>query len=186
MAPLVRVYIAMSLDGYIALPDGSVTWLEAYPMEEFDFMGFAKTIAVTVMGRRTYDESFTRGGPTPGGGRAVVMTHRPINDPPKGVETYDGDPAELIARLKREIAESTKKKSSTKKDIWLIGGGESILAFHRAGLIDRWEIFVAPILLGDGIPLFPKNDAGLLHLRLRSLKHYEKTGFIEAWYEPEP
>lgn len=54
---------------YIAAPDGSVAWLEAYPMEEFDFMGFARTIAVTVMGRRTYDESFARGGPNPGGGR---------------------------------------------------------------------------------------------------------------------
>lgn len=180
----VRVYIAMSLDGYISLPDGSVKWLEAYPSEEFDFMGFAKTIAVTVMGRRTYDESFARGGPSPGGGRAVVMTHRPITDLPKGVEAYDGDPAELVARLKREIADGTTKKSSVKKDIWLIGGGESILAFHRAGLIDRWEIFIAPILLGEGIPLFPRHDAGLRHLRLTHLKRYEKTGFIEAWYEP--
>lgn len=181
---MVRVYIAMSLDGYIAALDGSVAWLEAYASEEFDFMGFAKTIAVTVMGRRTYDESFARGGPNPGGGRAVVMTHRPVADLPKGVEVFDGDSAELITRLKREIAEDQRKKPSEKKDIWLIGGGNSILSFHQAGLIDRWEIFIAPIMLGDGIPLFPKHAAGLAHLQLTHFKRYEKTGFLEAWYEP--
>lgn len=112
------------------------------------------------------------------------MTHRPIANLPKGVEVYNGDSAELIARLKREIAKDQKKKSSEKKDIWLIGGGDSIVSFHQAGLIDRWEIFIAPIMLGEGIPLFPKNAAGPAHLQLTYFKRYEKTGFLEAWYEP--
>ncbi len=179
--PLFRVYIAMSLDGYIATPDGEVQWLEAYPTDEFDMAGFFKTIAVTVMGRKTFDQSVARNWPYDNE-RVIVLTHRPINDPPAGVEEYAGDVAPLAARLRQELSSEV---GTERRDVWLIGGAESIHAFHCAGLVDRWEIFVAPVLLGDGIPLFPRHGGGLSQLRLTHAHRYDKSGFVEVHYEPQ-
>ncbi len=65
-----------------------------------------------------------------------------------------------------------------------MGGADSIRAFHEAGLVDRWEIFIAPVLLGDGIPLFPRRPDKPSPLKLTHMHRYEKSGFVEVWYEP--
>lgn len=89
-----------------------------------------------------------------------------------------GDVRELAARLRTELA-------GTGKDIWLIGGGNSIAAFHEAGLVDRWELSIIPALLHDGIPLFPNRSGGLERLQL-TRSWTMRNGIIEAWYEPAP
>ncbi len=174
-SPLFRAYLAITLDGYIADTSGNVDFLNNYMSPEIDFGGFMSTIGATVYGRTTFDWAVSHGffGE---GGRAVVLTRRPIPGQPKGVEAFSGDVRELAGRLRRELA-------GTGKDIWLMGGGLSIAAFHEAGLIDRWELSIIPVTLGDGIPLFPKHSRGLSGLKLahsRSLRN----GIVVVHYEP--
>ncbi len=84
---LLRAYLAVSLDGYIADCDRGVSWLDPFFSDELDFKAFFSTIGVSVMGRRTFDHSLTLGVPETGM-RSVVLTHRPIEDPPAGFETF--------------------------------------------------------------------------------------------------
>jgi len=174
--PLFRAMLAVSLDGYIADKDGGVSWLNPYFSPELDFAGFMKTIGATVMGRVTYDWSVRHGTAGQGGGRTVVLTHRPLENPSAGVEAFDGDVRELAERLRLELAGSGK-------DIWLIGGGRSIASFQEHALVDRWELGIIPVLLGDGVPMFPPHSRGLDGLRLTKSRTL-KNGIVEAWYEP--
>ena len=174
--PLLRAFLAVSLDGYIADKDGGVGWLDAYHSPEIDFAGFLKAIGATVFGRKTYDWAVAHGYLDTSGGRTIVLTRRSLKNPPAGVEAFGGDVRDLAARLRRELAKSGK-------DIWLMGGGLSIAPFHAAGLVDRWELGIVPVLLGDGIPLFPKHSRGLTGLRLTRSRAL-KNGIVEVWYEP--
>jgi dihydrofolate reductase len=171
--PLLRAALAVSLDGYIADRKGGVEWLNPYFSNEIDFMGFTKSIGITVCGRKTFDISLSQGHS--GGGRAVVLTHRLLKKPAPGTEAFSGDVCELTDRLRAELA-------GTGKDIWLMGGGESIAPFHAAGLVDRWELGIIPVLLGDGIPLFSKNSRPQQGLRLTHSRILT-NGIVEAWYE---
>lgn len=174
--PLFRAFLAVSLDGYIADKTGGVGWLDAYHSPEIDFAGFMKTIGATVFGRTTYDWAVGHGYLDTSGGRTIVMTRRSLPNPPPGVEAFAGDVRELAARLRADLAPSGK-------DIWLMGGGLSIAPFHEAGLVDRWELGIVPVLLGEGIPLFPKHSRGLEGLRVTRCRSL-KNGIVEVWYEP--
>ena len=181
--PLFRASIATSLDGYISTRDGGVGWLDPYFSPEIDFKGFMAEIGVVVMGRTTYDHSRGMGGGAwRSGPRWIVLTHRPIDRAPRGLAAFSGDLRTLAEDLRRELEAPGPMQG---KDVWLIGGGSSIRAFQELGLIDRFEISVIPVLLGDGIPLFPRRDGGELPLRLvksRSLSN----GIAELHYEPAP
>jgi dihydrofolate reductase len=182
-SPLLRASLAVSLDGYIADRNGDVEWLHAYFSPEIDFGAFVKTIGPTVYGRKTWDQALARGygGGKAGENRAVVLTHRPLDKPRRAVETFTGDLRTLAADLKTDLA-----SKEPVKDVWLMGGGDSIASFHEAGLVDRWEISVIPVLLGEGVPLFPPGRAiGLHHLRLTHSRVLS-NGIAELWYEPKP
>lgn len=179
--PLLRASLAVSLDGYIADTSGSVDWLYNFFSPEIDFMGFLRTIGATIYGRTTFDWALAQGhagpaDPAAPGGKAIVLTRRPLENPPAGVEAFSGDVRELATRLRAELA-------GTGKDIWLMGGGQSISPFHEAGLVDRWELSFIPILLGNGIPLFPAHSRGFGSLKL-TRNRILKNGIVEAWYEP--
>jgi dihydrofolate reductase len=178
---LFRASIATSLDGYIATCDGGVGWLDPYFSPEIDFKGFMAEIGAILVGRATYDQSRGMGfGSSRSGPRSIVLTHRPIERPPRGVEAFSGDLRALADDLRREIEAPGPRQG---KDVWLIGGGLSIRSFHELGLVDRFEIRVMPVLLGDGIPLFPRRAGGELPLKLvksRSLTN----GIVELHYEP--
>ena len=173
--PLFRAFLAVSLDGYIADKTGGVGWLDAYHSPEIDFAGFMKTIGATIFGRTTYDWD---GYLDTSKSQTIVLTRRPLKNPPPGAEAFAGDVRDLAARLRRDLA-----LAKTGKDIWLMGGGLSMAPFHAAGLVDRWELGVMPVLRGEGIPLFPKHPRGLESLRLTRCRSL-KNGIIEAWYEP--
>lgn len=180
--PLMRASLAVSADGYIADVSGGVDWLNDYFSPEIDFMGFLRTIGATIYGRTTFDWAMAQGhagatDPTAPGGRAIVLTRRPIENCPAGVEAFGGDVRELAATLRAEL-------KGTGKDVWLMGGGRSIAPFHEAGLVDRWELSIIPILLGNGIPLFPPHSRGFGALRLTRTRVLE-NGIVEAWYEPK-
>jgi dihydrofolate reductase len=175
--PLVCVSLAVSLDGYIADTNGGVDWLNPFFSDEMDFAGFMKAIGAAVMGRKTYDiaVSGTLGPIPPTNYPTYVLTKRPMPNPPPRYEPFGGKPRELIERLRAELAKSSK-------DIWHMGGGESIEAFRAAGLVDRLELRVIPVLLGEGVPLFPRHARGEERWRLTKHRAF-KNGVIELWYE---
>lgn len=180
--PLMRASLAVSVDGYIADVSGGVDWLNDYFSPEIDFMGFLRTIGATIYGRTTFDWAMAQGhagasDPNAPGGKAIVLTRRPIENCPAGVEAFGGDVRELAARLRAEL-------KGTGKDVWLMGGGRSIEPFHEAGLVDRWELSIIPIVLGNGVPLFPAHSRGFGALRLTRTRVLE-NGIVEAWYEPK-
>jgi len=176
--PLVRASLAVSLDGYIADKNGGVDWLNPFFSDEMDFMGFMNAIGAAVMGRRTFDiaASGALGPMPPTSYPTFVPTHRPMPKPPKGYEPFDGTPTELVDRLRVQLAKSGK-------DIWLMGGGETIDAFLATGLVDRLELRIIPVLLGDGVPLFPSHARGQQSWKLTK-HHAFKNGVVELWYEP--
>jgi len=138
--------LGISLDGYIARPDGSVDFLfmpKDYSMAEF----FAR-IDTAIMGRKTLDAAIKMGGG--GGGSFGSMTSYVFSrsQPP-------GKRQELIYvnEAPREFVDRLRKQPG--KDIWLMGGGELARSFLQDDLVDELYLGVVPVLLGEGIPLFP-------------------------------
>lgn len=157
-----RVYIASSLDGFIAGPDDDLSWLTgtepgdrgpepeggwpAADPEAVTFEAFMADVGALLMGRRTYDvvRSFGPGSPY-GEVPVLVATSRPLDDdPPPAFRRVDGSIEELVAEANR-VARG--------KDVYL-DGGSLIRQAADAGLIDDLIVTLAPIALGDGRPLF--------------------------------
>lgn len=138
------VFIASSIDGYIATAGGSLEWLEgaARPDEDYGFETFMETVDALAMGRGTYDH-ISYLDPLPFGDRQVyVFTHNP--PPPRpGVTFWEASPREALAHW--EAAGLGRV---------YVDGGALISAFLAEGLIDDMLLTTAPILLGAGRPLF--------------------------------
>ena len=151
--PEVILYIASSLDGYIARPDGAVDWLDeiAAPVdgaeEDFGYEDFYAGIGTVLMGRATYEQILTFGVDYPYPGTAgYVFSRTRAGQRDDNVEFVDGaDIPRFIAHL----------KETSDKHIWLIGGGLLVQEFLRHDLIDRFVVTVMPVILGEGIPMFP-------------------------------
>ncbi|MBU8544702.1 MULTISPECIES: dihydrofolate reductase family protein [Roseomonadaceae] len=170
---LFHCHIAMSLDGMIARADGGVDWLEqgAPPPEAFGFTAFYDRVETILMGRTTY-EAARRMGEWPYAGKPVlVVTSRPLADAPPGVETRPGDLPALVAELRQRGLGL----------VWVEGGGQLLRGMLAIGALDRLEMAVIPVVLGDGIPLFPP---GTPETRL-ALRHHAAVGdALHLIYEP--
>lgn len=146
------VFIATSLDGFIARRDGGIDWLKVVelPGEDYGYATFAASVDALVMGRGTYD--VVAGFPewAYAGKRVIVLSHRELEARP-GVERFAGAPAELASKLAGEGVRRV-----------YVDGGDVIRQFLVAGLVDDLTISVIPVLLGDGIPLFGGVSAGLV------------------------
>jgi dihydrofolate reductase len=174
--PLVRAALAVSLDGYIADKRGGVEWLNPFFSPEMDFAGFMASIGATVMGRKTFDVAMKIGMP-PGSSdqTSVVLSRRKLGSAPQGFIQFAGDLRKLVEQLRRDL-------DKTGKDVWLMGGGKTIDAFRAAALIDRFELSVILVLLGEGILLFPHHKRGIEGLQLTRTRAF-KNGVVELWYE---
>lgn len=173
--PDVRLYLAITLDGFIADREGGVGWLAPYEAEDVGFDRFFAQIGVMVTGRTTYDQARSFNVWPYGGKPMHVLTSRPLEpDAPAGVRAVAGDPTELIARLRAE----------TDGDIWLMGGGVTIANCLSRGLVDRLELYVVPELLGFGVRLFPV-PGPRRSLRLAGSRSFA-NGLVELVYERAP
>ncbi len=147
MPPPIILYIAMSLDGYIAGPDGSVTWLGPYEGgdEDYGYGCLLARIGGLLMGRCTYEQVLGL-GPWPYGSLPTfVLGSRPLRAPDKAdVSFVAGGPADLV-RAARE---------RTGRPLWLVGGARLAQSMLAAGLVDELELALVPVLLGGGIRLF--------------------------------
>ena len=147
---LVRYHVAVSLDGFIAPPDGSADWLEPYGKVAVNFIGpWMKQIGGIITGRATYDQAIEMGGWMYGQKPALVMTSRPIEKGPQSIHAHNGDPVEGLAALRKRMSEQ-----DLDTDIWLYGGGVTAGLYLKRNLIDLVELAVVPVALGKGRPLF--------------------------------
>ena len=144
---MIKFYTAASLDGYIARKDGSIDWLCGGNDSMEDYGRFFATVDCLVMGRSTYEAILGFGQWPYSGKPCYVMTHIPPENNPHRVQ--------FVSEGVEAFLKTTEKKANT---IWLVGGANLTGEFLGHGLIDEFSIFFMPILLGDGIPLFPRNS----------------------------
>ena len=169
----VIVNIGTSADGFIARPDGDLEWLTSRPGPKgfYGMSDFVKSIDTKVLGRRTYEESVRLGAKFEPPTRYVVFSrHGPPADAPLGVEFVNGAIGAFVSRLREQPG----------KDIWLMGGGDLIASFLDEGGIDELVITVAPVFIGDGIPLMARRHRHV-PLELLSAKPFE-NGVVQLHY----
>ena len=161
---LVRYYAAQTLDGYIAAPDDSIDWLTGY---EGSFEGadsdagqagydeFYEGIGALVMGSTTYEWVLAHARGWPYAGKPTwVLSSRELGLPEGGevdVRIVDAQVPELIDALRDAAGD---------RDIWIVGGGPVASQFADHALLDRVEVTVVPVVLGEGKRLFERPLAG--------------------------
>lgn len=166
-----RLYIATSLDGYIADDKGGVDWLHPFEGPDLGFHEFLSGIRRLVMGRKTFEQTLSFGAWPYSDHLVHVMTSRLLEAPPTGVEAWRAGAAALLERL----------KATADGDVWLVGGSQTVKSFLDIDAIDRFEITVVPRLLGQGIPLFARGGA-VANLRLVHQQALPR-GLITLTYE---
>ena len=153
MSRRLRYQVAVSLDGFIAGPNGEFDWIVMDPA--IDFAALFKEFDTAVMGRKTYEVLTAQGGHGAMPGLEVVVFSRTLPAAAhRGVRITNDDPREIVAALKAKPG----------RDIWLYGGGVLFRSLLDAGLVDTVEVAVIPVLLGAGIPLLPPGAATTLVL----------------------
>jgi dihydrofolate reductase len=174
MRPRCSVFIATSLDGFIARRDGALDWLGPFQTngEDYGYARFADSIDTLVIGRKTYEVVLGFGAAAwpYAGKRVIVLTHRTL-EPKHGEESYAGDVSALVERLTRGGARRI-----------YVDGGAIVRQFVAAGLVDDLTISIVPVLLGEGIPLFGKTDADI-GLRLVDSRAFP-SGLVQLEYRP--
>jgi dihydrofolate reductase len=171
--PIFSVFIATSLDGCIARPDGGLDWLEAVqvPGEDYGYAAFAAGIDTHLVGRATYETVL--GFPEwPYGGKRVAVWSRRGGEPRHGEIFRAGAPAEVAVRLGAAGARRV-----------YVDGGATISAFLAADLVDDLTISLVPRVLGGGIRLFqpPLPDVGLTLVEARPYA----SGLVQLRYRRE-
>jgi dihydrofolate reductase len=142
--PQVRVFIATSIDGFIAGKNGELGWLASVedPDEDYGTAAFMQQADAVVMGRATH-EAVLGMATWPFTGKSVtVLTHRPLEQV-HGVQVHEGSLRPLLEQLGRQ----------GRKTVYL-DGGAAIRQGLREDLVDEMTVSIIPILLGEGLPLF--------------------------------
>jgi len=176
------VFIATSLDGFIARPDGTLDWLTGRPEEEetgrhdpdedFGYGAFLDTVDAVFMGRATFDVVHGFEGDWPYPKPVYVWTSDPGTVEPKpgaDVRAVSGSLEEVLDRLRADGIDRA-----------YVDGGATIRAWLDAGRIDRMTISVVPVLIGEGIPLFG-GTAGDIALELESSRAFP-GGMVQHTY----
>jgi len=154
-------YVAASLDGFIATPDGGIDWLKPFEggAEDYGYGEFYASVEAVLLGRKTYEQCL-RFPEWPYPGKPYWVFSRASGN----------TPAKVVA----EMRERGLRRA------WLVGGGKLAAAFLAEGLLTEYIVSVIPVLLGSGIRLFdgpgPKQD-----LRLAETKTYD-SGIVQLRY----
>ena len=171
----VILFIAMSLDGYIADKQGSVDWLHGQD-EDIDshesYLQFIKNIDTVIMGWNTYDQIVSELSPDEWVYQdfmTYVMTYKKCKSQ-DNIKFTDNNLCELIKTL----------KSQKGKDIWICGGANIVQQLIKNNLIDQYYMSIIPILLGEGIALFQDIDQEV-SLKLIETKSY--NGIVDLIYQ---
>jgi dihydrofolate reductase len=164
----VKLFIACSLDGFIARKDNGVDWL--FHDTDYGMSAFYKTVDTVLIGRKTYD-LMVRLGLSHYKGKVNYVFSR----------TRAGTGGESVQYVSSDVGEFVESLSKTKgKDIWLVGGSVLIDSFLKRHLIDEIILAVHPVILGEGIPLF-RGGFMQIDLTLQKCVEYE-SGLVQLWY----
>ncbi|SES37231.1 dihydrofolate reductase family protein [Psychrobacillus sp. OK032] len=168
----VVLFIATSLDGYIATENDSLDWLFKVEGEgDNGYSEFYDTVDTVIMGRRTYDwvmeqemESF------PYEGKECYVFSRTVSQENENVQFFSRDVVDFTNQLKNKEG----------KNIWVMGGGDLLHSFIKNKLVDEMIVTVSPVIIGKGIPLFKEMDFET-GLTLKSINRFNQ--FAELHYE---
>jgi dihydrofolate reductase len=168
----VALYIATSLDGFIARKDGAIDWLTAFdtPQTDYGYAEFYRTVDAPLMGRKTYEQALGFGDWPYPGKPSWVFTRQRLATQRDDVFFTAAEPRQVLRDIEARGA----------RRIWLVGGAELTAAFLRESLVDEFVISVVPVLLGDGIPLF-QPGAPEQALKIVELNQYP-TGIVQSRY----
>lgn len=174
----VKLYIATSLDGYIARKDHKLDWLDNIPHpenEDYGYQAFYDSVDTVIMGRATYEVvlGFGVDWPYPDCQSIVFSRSSEVNITTPKTQLVNEDIKTYINQLKQQEG----------KDIWLVGGGNLLTAFLNESLVDEIIISLTPVIIGEGIPLFP-NTPKETKLKLTDCQHYS-SGMVNLTYEVE-
>ena len=144
------LYIAASLDGYIATEDHNLDWLFSVDGDgDNGFSNFYETVDTFLIGRTTYDWIMKQeNGNFPYKNKECYVFSRTYKNDNEFVKFINDDIISFVSTLKNKDG----------KDIWVVGGGELIHDLINEGLIDEFRITIAPVLIGKGIKLFKSNN----------------------------
>jgi len=166
------VYIAMSLDGFIATKDDDLSFLSMVEKEgeDYGYARFMETIDVVILGRRTYDKVLSMGF-VPHPDKEVFVLSRTEKEK-EGTATF-------YKRNLKDLVQSIRQKEG--KHIFCDGGAQVVTALRKENLVDEIIVSIIPVLLGDGISLF--QEAGFSqNLTLLSSTSFEK-GLVQLHYK---
>ena len=173
----ISVFIATSLDGYIAREDGDVSWLyegvELGEGEDAGFGVFFNAIDVLVMGRGSF-EKVLEFDPWPYGAKPVIVLSKSLTEVPDKLR----DTVRIDASTPQELVEKLSQKGY--KHIYL-AGGKVIQSFFCEGLVDEMTLTAIPVLIGNGIPLFGEIEKDI-NLKLLESRSWE-NGFLQSKYQ---
>jgi dihydrofolate reductase len=169
----VRYVVAMSLDGYIAGPNGEADWIIIDP--DIDFRALFEQFDTFLLGRRTFEAIGGTGGGGRQGAQTIVFSRTLRQEDYPNLTIVSENPEQALADLRARPG----------KDIWLFGGGLLFRSLLEAQLVDGVEVSVIPVLLGEGIPLLPpKPSSERFKLKLASSRTF-KTGIVSLEYAVE-
>lgn len=167
----VILYIAVTLDNYIARENGEVDWLMgdgSNPEEDNGYEDFYKNIDVVIMGKSTYDQVMDWGDYPYKNCESYVYTRKEVKNN-EYVKFTNESPNKLISKLKEKQG----------KYIWIVGGADIVDLFLKEDLIDEFIIATIPTILGKGIPLFKENN-NEIKLKLKESKIFD--GIVQNHY----
>jgi len=165
----VRYSVAMSLDGYIAGPQGESDWILMDP--EIDFQALFAAFDTVLLGRKTYEATRQPGNESGMPGIQTYVFSRTLLPADYPGAIVSDDPTATVTALRQKAG----------KDIWLFGGGTLFRSCLQLGLVDAVEVAIIPVLLGGGVPLLPA-PATLAKLKLVQHRVYEQTGTVSLEY----
>jgi Dihydrofolate reductase len=146
----IKLYIAVSLDGYIARSNGDIDWLTEYPINSetnYGYNEFYKSIDTVIMGGRTYRDILCMDVIFPYKDKTTyVVTRNPLSEK-ENIHFVTDNIIDTVLNLREKEGQ----------DIWLVGGGELITMLLNKDLIDEMVITYIPVILGNGISLFPNS-----------------------------
>lgn len=168
--PQISIYIAASIDGYIARKDGGLDWLDRVGGfdEDYGFQKLLSSIDALIIGRKTYEVAITVPDPYPG--KRVIVLSNTLNSVRNDMEVYRGDLAVLLTKLHADGV----------KHIW-IDGGTTLSQFLSCHMVDKMTLSIIPVILGTGIPLFSMIDEEI-PFRVVSSQAYP-SGLVQLRYE---
>ncbi len=166
------LYIAVSLDGFVAGANDDISWLFRYNDVDYGFDAFFTGIGAIIQGRRTYEVEIKNGWETSAPVPTFVLSHHlPERKPQRGNVVFTDEDISQVLK---------KAKQRTSKDVWIEGGANVAQQFLDRDLIDEIVLSIVPVILGDGIRLFGKTHKSI-EFALREVRKFDK-GLVQLTY----